>query len=253
MQEQKYDYPTEVITLPSEGKVYPESNPLSKGTVEIKYMTAKEEEILASQNLIKKGIVLDKLFESIIVDKNINPADIIVGDKNAIMLATRILAYGPSYEVEIYNSRDEKETVKIDLSKVQTKEIDTSILRRDNRYNFKTPSGYNLVIKLLSHGDEQKIDEEIKALSKFNKSGISAELTTRYRFIIVEVDGKSDTKSIVDFINNKFVTRDTRALREFIKTFQPDVVMEYEYEDPESGEKEVRPIPMGVGFFYPSI
>lgn len=253
MQEQKYDYPTEVITLPSEGKVYPESNPLSKGTVEIKYMTAKEEEILASQNLIKKGIVLDKLFESIIVDKDINPADIIVGDKNAIMLATRILAYGPSYEVEIYNSRDEKETVKIDLSKVQTKEIDTSILRRDNRYNFKTPSGYNLVIKLLSHGDEQKIDEEIKALSKFNKSGISAELTTRYRFIIVEVDGKSDTKSIVDFINNKFVTRDTRALREFIKTFQPDVVMEYEYEDPESGEKEVRPIPMGVGFFYPSI
>lgn len=253
MQEQKYDYPTEVITLPSEGKVYPESNPLSKGTVEIKYMTAKEEEILASQNLIKKGIVLDKLFESIIVDKDINPADIIVGDKNAIMLATRILAYGPSYEVEIYNSRDEKETVKIDLSKVQTKEIDTSILRRDNRYNFKTPSGYNLVIKLLSHGDEQKIDEEIKALSKLNKSGVSAELTTRYRFIIVEVDGKSDTKSIIDFINNKFVTRDTRALREFIKTFQPDVVMEYEYEDPESGEKEVRPIPMGVGFFYPSI
>lgn len=253
MQEKKYDFPTEVITLPSEGKVYPESNPLSKGTVEIKYMTAKEEEILASQNLIKKGIVLDKLFESIIVDKDINPADIIVGDKNAIMLATRILAYGPSYEVEIYNSRDEKETVKIDLSKVQTKEIDTSILRRDNRYNFKTPSGYNLVIKLLSHGDEQKIDEEIKALSKLNKSGVSAELTTRYRFIIVEVDGKTDTKSIIDFINNKFVTRDTRALREFIKTFQPDVVMEYEYEDPESGEKEVRPIPMGVGFFYPSI
>ena len=253
MQEKKYDFPTEVISLPSEGKVYPESNPLSKGTVEIKYMTAKEEEILASQNLIKKGIVLDKLFESIIVDKDINPADIIVGDKNAIMLATRILAYGPSYEVEILNSRDEKETVKIDLSKVQTKEIDTSILRRDNRYNFKTPSGYNLVIKLLSHGDEQKIDEEIKALSKLNKSGVSAELTTRYRFIIVEVDGKTDTKSIIDFINNKFVTRDTRALREFIKTFQPDIVMEYEYEDPESGEKEVRPIPMGVGFFYPSI
>ena len=253
MQEQKYDFPTEVITLPSQGLCYPESNPLSKGTIEIKYMTAREEEILASQNLIKRGVVLDKLFESIIVDKDINPSDIIVGDKNAIMLATRILAYGPSYEVEVYNNRDEKETVKIDLSKVQTKEIDTSILRRDNRYNFKTPSGYNLVIKLLSHGDEQKVDEEIKALSKLNKNGVSAELTTRYRFIIVEVDGKNDTKSIVDFINNKFVTKDTRALREFIKSIQPDVVLEYEYEDPESGEKEVRPIPMGVGFFYPSL
>lgn len=253
MQEQKYDFPTEVITLPSQGLCYPESNPLSKGTLEIKYMTAREEEILASANLIKKGIVLDKLFESIIVDKDINPSDIIIGDKNALMLATRILAYGPSYEVEVYNNRDEKETVKIDLSKVQTKEIDSSVLRRDNRYNFKTPSGYNLVVKLLSHGDEQKIDEEIKALSKFNKGGASGELTTRYRFIIVEVDGKSDTKSIVDFINNKFVTKDTRALREFIKSIQPDLVLEYEYEDPESGEKEVRPIPMGVGFFYPSL
>jgi hypothetical protein len=127
------------------------------------------------------------------------------------------------------------------------------LLKRTNRYDFTTPSGNKLVIKLLTHGDEQKIEEEIRALKKFNKSGVSAELTTRYRYIIVEVDGKTDTKSIVDFINNKFITRDTRALREFIKTIQPDILMEFEYEDPETGEKEVRPIPMGVGFFYPSI
>ena len=76
MAETNYDFPTEVITLPSEGKAYPESNPLSKGTIEIKYMTAKEEEILSSQNLIKKGVVLDKLFESIIVEKSINIDDI---------------------------------------------------------------------------------------------------------------------------------------------------------------------------------
>ena len=253
MQEQRYDFPTEVITLPSEGKCYPENNPLSKGTIEIKYMTAKEEEILASQNLIKKGVVLDKLFESIIVDKAINPNDILIGDKNAIMLATRILAYGPNYDVEIYGSDDEKQAIQIDLAKVKTKDINTSLLRADNRYTFTTPNGYKLVVKLLTHGDEQKIDQEIKALSKLNKSGVSAELTTRYRHIILEVDGKTDTKSIVDFINYKFVTKDTRALREFIKTINPDIAMEYEYEDPETGEKEVRPIPMGVGFFYPSI
>lgn len=253
MQEKKYDFPTEVITLPSEGKVYPQSNPLSKGTIEIKYMTAREEEILASPNLIKKGVVLDKLFESIIVDKDINPSDIVVGDKNAIMLATRILAYGPEYEVEVSDDYGQKHTIKIDLSKVRTKEIDTSLLSSENRYEFKTPSGYNLVLRLLSHGDELKIDDDIKALSKFNKGGVTGELTTRYRYMIAEVDGKSDTKSIVDFINNKFISRDTKAVREFIKSIQPDVVMEYEYEDPESGEKEVRPIPMGVGFFYPSI
>jgi len=84
-----HDYPTEFIDLPSKGLVYPENNPLSSGRVEIKYMTAREEEILSSQNLIKKGIVLDKLFESIIVDKKVNPDDIILGDKNAIMLAKR--------------------------------------------------------------------------------------------------------------------------------------------------------------------
>jgi len=252
MQEQKYDFPTEVISLPSEGKVYPQSNPLSRGTIEIKYMTAREEEILASPNLIKKGVVLDKLFESIIVDKNINPSDIVVGDKNAIMLATRILAYGPEYEVEVADDSGEKHTVKIDLSKVKTKEIDTSLLNGENRYSFKTHSGYNLVLRLLSHGDELKIDEDIKALSKFNKGGVSGELTTRYRYMIAEVDGKSDTKTIVDFINNKFISRDTKSVREFIKSIQPDIIMEYEYEDPESGEKEVRPIPMGVGFFYPS-
>lgn len=252
MQEQKYDFPTEVISLPSEGKVYPQSNPLSKGTVEIKYMTAREEEILASPNLIKKGVVLDKLFESIIVDKDINPSDIVVGDKNAIMLATRILAYGPEYEVEVSDDLGQKHIVKIDLSKVKTKEIDTSLLNSENRYAFKTPSGYNLVLRLLSHGDELKIDDDIKALSKFNKGGVTGELTTRYRYMIAEVDGKSDTKTIVDFINNRFISRDTKAVREFIKSIQPDIVMEYEYEDPESGEKEVRPIPMGVGFFYPS-
>ena len=253
MAESNYDFPTEVITLPSEGKAYPESNPLSKGTVEIKYMTAKEEEILSSQNLIKKGVVLDKLFESIIVEKSINIDDILIGDKNAIMLATRILAYGPQYEVETYGSGDEKEMVSIDLTSIRTKDIDASKLKRDNRYDFTTPSGNKLVIKLLTHGDEGKIDADIKALSKFNKGGVSSELTTRYRYMIQSVDGKEDMKSITDFINNKFITRDTRAMREFIKEISPDVVMEYEYEDPETGEKEVRPIPMGVGFFYPSL
>ena len=115
-----YDFPTEVITLPSQGKCYPESNPLSKGTIEIKYMTAKEEEILASQNLIRKGVVLDKLFESIIVDKDVNIDDILIGDKNAIMLSARILGYGPEYKIQQEKEFGEKEDITVDLSKVQT-------------------------------------------------------------------------------------------------------------------------------------
>ena len=252
MAEQNYDFPTEVITLPSEGKGYPESSPLSKGTIEIKYMTAREEEILTSQNLIKKGIVLNKLFESIVIDKDVNVDDILLGDKNAIMLATRILAYGAKYPIEITGNDGEKEQIDVDLSKVQTKDVDLSKLRRDNRYEFITPSGNKMLFKLLTHGDEQKIDADIKALAKFNKGGISSELTTRYRYMIQEIDGKSDTKSITDFINNRFLAKDTRAFREHIRDISPDINMEFDYENPETGEKEVRSIPMGVGFFWPT-
>jgi len=247
-----YDFPTEVISLPSQGKCYPEGNPLSSGQIEIKYMTAKEEEILASQNLIRKGVVLDKLFESIIVDKNINVDDILIGDKNAIMLATRILGYGSQYKIQMEGELGEKNEISVDLGKVQTKEIDFDKLNRENNYTFTTKSGTVLEYKLLSHGDEKKIDADVKALERLTKGGTSSELTTRYRYMITSVDGTTDTKSITDFINNRFLTIDTRAFREEVRKIQPDVNMEFEYEDPQTGEMEVRPIPMGVGFFWPS-
>ena len=247
-----YDFPTEVISLPSQGKCYPESNPLSKGQVEIKYMTAKEEEILASQNLIRKGVVLDKLFESIIVDKGVNVDDILIGDKNAIMLATRILGYGKDYVIETEDGLGDKESITVDLSKIQTKEVDFEKLNQENKYQFTTSTGVVIEYKFLSHGDEKKIEADIRALDRLNKGGVSAEITTRYRHMILSVDGKDDVKSITDFINNKFLTKDTRAFRKELSSLQPDVVMEYEYDNEESGEKETRPIPMGVGFFWPT-
>ena len=248
----KYDFPTEVITLPSEGKCYPEDHPLSSGELEIKYMTAKEEEILASQNLISKGVVLDKLFESIIADKKINIDDIIIGDKNAIVLATRILGYGPEYKIQVPSIEGQTE-IQIDLSKVQTKDVDLDILNRENIYEWVTPVGKNVIKwRMLTHGDEKMIDTDVRAMNRLNKDGASAELTTRYRYMIKSVDGKEDTKSIVDFVNNKFLARDTRAFRTHIKELQPDMKMEFEYDNPNTGEKEMTPIPMGVGFFWPS-
>jgi hypothetical protein len=247
-----YDFPTEVISLPSEGKGYSEESPLSKGEIEIKYMTAREEEILSSQNLIKKGVVLDMLFESIIADSSINPDDILIGDKNAIVLATRILGYGPQYNVEIPIG-DSTEKVTIDLSKVETNDIPSSKLNSKNEYTFVTPIGKNkIVFKLLTHGEEKKIDADVKAMTRLNKGGVTPELTTRYRYMIKSVDGKEDTKSIVDFIGNKFLARDTREFRNNIKGLQPDMKMEFEFDNPITGEREVTPIPMGVGFFWPT-
>ena len=214
-------------------------------------MTAKEEEILASQNLVRKGVVIDKLFESIIVD-NVNIDDIVLGDKNAILLAARLLGYGPEYKIEVTDEYGDPQEVTVDLSKVQTKEVDLELLSSENKYEFTTPHGKNkLEFKILTHGDEKKIDADIKALQRLNK-GISAELTTRYRYMILSVDGESDTKSITNFINNKFITRDTKAFREYIGKITPDINMEFDYENPTTGEKEKRPIPMGVGFFWPT-
>jgi hypothetical protein len=247
----QYDFATEIVALPSEGKCYPESNPLSTGQIELKYMTAREEEILSTQSLIKKGVVLDKLFEAIIVDKKVNPDDILLGDKNAIMLATRILGYGPEYKIEISLDNGDKQEITVDLGKVQTKEIDFTKLSKDNRYTFKTSTGNEIVFRLLTHGDEKKIDMDVKAMQRLTKDG-GNELTTRYRYMIVSVDGKDDTKSITDFINNRFLARDTKAFREHLKELQPDIKMEFDFINPETGETEVRPIPMGVGFFWPT-
>ena len=94
MAEEKRKFPSEVVDLPSKGLLYPKDHPCSSGQIEIKYMTAKEEDILTSRNLIQKGVVLDKLMESVIIQEGVTLDDLLLGDKNAIMIATRILGYG---------------------------------------------------------------------------------------------------------------------------------------------------------------
>ena len=96
-------FPSEIIDLPSEGKVYSKNSPLANGKIELKYMTAREEDILTSQNLIKKGVVINKLLDSLILSEGIKADDLILGDKNAVMVAARILAYGPEYTCDIIN------------------------------------------------------------------------------------------------------------------------------------------------------
>lgn len=251
MSEKHFDFPTQVLDLPSKGKLYPKEHPLSSGQITIKYMTAKEEDILSSTNLIKKGIVLDKLFESIIVD-SVNPDDILIGDKNAIVLATRLLGYGPDYKISFFSSKLAKtiETT-VDLSEIKTKDVDLSSYNYKNEFEFITPLGKNkIVFKLLTHGDEKAIDKDIQALEKLNKD-TSFDITTRLRYMIKSVDGNSEIGRITKFINNEFLARDSKAFREYVKKVSPDMNMNFEYVH-EDGEKEVAPITMGVGFFWPS-
>ena len=253
----KFDFPTEIVDLPSGGKLYPEGHPLSKGTVEIKYMTAREEDILSSQNLIRKGVVLDKLFESVVVEEGLDIGDIFIGDKNAILLATRILGYGKDYQVEVtdpFTGETQKET--IDLSQIQIKEVDEKLLSSDNRYSVTLPvSKKEVVLKLLTHKDETDIAAELQALQRLQKKGqdsVSQEMSTRLRYIVQEVDGNTDRGFINNYVKNNLLARESKFIRDYIRQISPDLDLKYQFTSDITGETEALDIPFGVGFFYPS-
>ncbi len=245
MSESKLKFPTEMVELPSNGIVYPKENPLSSGKVEMKYMTAKEEDILTNQSYIQKGTVLDKLLEKLIVSE-CNYKDLIVGDKNALLIAARILGYGNDYE---FTYRNEK--IKVDLSTLENREFDKSQFEQgQNEFPFTCPkSETTLTFKLLNHGDEMKIDSELKGLKKINKNA-SPELSTRLKHMIVSVDGSDDKKDIRDFVDNYFLAQDSRAFRNHIKDFQPDVNLKIPVDTVEGGEEDIT-IPIGLTFFWP--
>lgn len=238
-------FPTEIVELPSKGLVYPEDNPLSSGKIEMKYMTAKEEDILTNQNYINNGTVIDELLKSLIVSK-INYKDLIVGDKNAIMIAARVLGYGKDYSFT-YNNEEHV----VDLSTISNKEFDEeNFTKGKNEFTFTLPTSNTvLTYKLLTQHDESKIETEIKGLKKLNKL-VSPELSTRLKHMILSVNGDTDKKTIRDFVDNYFLAKDSRAFREHIKTTQPDVNLTYEIEGPDGDVKNID-IPIGITFFWP--
>ena len=242
------NFPTEVVDLPSQGLLYPKDSPLSSGKIEVKYMTAKEEDILTSANLIKKGIVVEKLIESLVVDKSIDIDTILVGDKNAILIASRILAYGKEYEVEI-----DGQTVKVDLTTLKDKEVDKSVFTKGvNEFEFELPATKRkLTFKLLTSGDEKSIDTEIKGYEKIG-DGIGYDLTTRLKNMILSIDGDTKRASINSFVDNEFLSRDSLAFRTYANKIMPDVDMTSEYIDEDGEEKEFT-VPMTVQFLWPTI
>jgi len=245
MKETKQQFPAEEVTLPSQGLLYPEDSPLRSGILEMKYMTAREEDILTNVNLIENGTVIDKLLESLIVTP-INFNDLLTGDKDAILIAARILGYGSDYTFD-YNG----EELNIDLTTIKDKQLDESlILEGKNEFSFTLPtSKKEVTFKFLTHGDEQKINRELKGLKKLNKNSHN-DLTTRMKHIITSIDGDYETKTIREFVDNEFLARDARELRNYISQIQPSVDLSYDYED-QRGNIITIDIPVGINFFWP--
>jgi len=233
---------TEVVDLPSKGYLYSKDSPLAEGKIEIKYMTAKEEDILTNSSYIQKGTVLDKLFQSLIVSK-INYNDLLIGDKNAIMIAARILGYGKDYN---FSYQGVEETV--DLTDINNIEINEELFKSGkNEFSYTFPhSGNEITFKLLTHGDEMKIQRELEGLKKINKNE-DPTLTTRLKHMLLSVEGKTDKKDIREFVDKYLLARDARALREYIKSMSPDVDLTFF----PTGSETTKSIPIGVRFFWP--
>ena len=232
-------FPSEIIDLPSQGLLYPEDNPLSSGKAEIKYMTAKEEDVLTNQNYIEKGIVLDKLLENVLV--NANPKDLVIGDKNAVLVATRILGYGNDYKFMLGGNE-----YTIDLTTLENKEFDKSLVTKGkNEFSYKLPSsGKSIKFKILNGHDESKINRELEGLKKVSKN--PPELSTRLKYMITSVEGETESKAIRNFVDTYFLARDSRSFRQYVREVQPDIDLSTTLD---SGE-EVR-VPIGLDFFWP--
>jgi len=238
-------FPTEMVELPSKGLLYPENHPLASGKIEMKYMTAKEEDILTNRAYIEKGVVIDKLLQSLIVTK-FDYNDLLLVDKNAIMIAARVLGYGKDYE---FMYKGDKCTV--DLSTLEPNKVDESLWKKGkNEFTYTLPTtGHILTFKLLTHGDDKKINEEIKGLQKLNKDS-NPELTTRLKHIIAAVDGNAESKTVRQFVDTMLLARDARSLREYIRSVTPEVEIKFDY-DGLNGVEEGASVPINLNFFWP--
>ena len=242
-----YKFTTEFVDLPSKGHFYIDGHPLSSGKVELKYMTAKEEDILTSQNLIKQGKVIDVLLQSLIVDKKIKLDDLLIGDKNAIMVAARTLGYGKKYQFN-YDGVEQE----VDLTTLEPFNIDVKkFTKGQNKFDYTLPNSERTIeFKLLTGMDEKRIDAEIKAREKLTKEQ-SSELTTRLKHMILSVDGKTEKSYINNFVDNEFLSLDSLEFRKYLTSITPDVDMSTTIMDSDGKELEVT-IPVTVRFFWPN-
>jgi len=248
----EHNFPTEVINLPSKGLLYPEDSPLRSGTIEIKYMTAKEEDILSTTSYIKNGIVLDKICESIIVTPGVKYNDLLIGDKNALLLAARIYGYGPEYNTTVTKSDGSTVKLSVDLTQVGNKYFDSSLITPGtNHFSLELPmSKKTIEFQLLTVGKQKEIEADVKGLKSLGPNKPEQNLTVRLRHMITSVDGNSDIGTINKFVNN-MLARDSRAFREYVQEVQPDINLNIQTEDPNTGETFRGDVTIGVDLLYP--
>ena len=251
MAESKFTVPTEIVDLPSKGLLYPSTSPLSSGSVELKYMTAKEEDILTNVNLLRQGIAIEKMLKSIIKSP-ISYEDLTLGDRNALLVSARILGYGKDYVLKITNpTTGESEEITVDLQTLKYKEVDFTVFQ-NGEVTYELPFSKNVVtFKVLTVGDDKKIDEEAKAIKK--TLGYEPGASERLKYQITSVNGDRTQKTIRDFIDSgALLARDSNPLRQYMSSVTPDIDMSTTVTFKDGTELEID-VPMTSEFFFPGL
>lgn len=252
----KTTLPTITVNLPSKGYFYPTSSPLSSGTIEIYQVTARHEDILSNTNYLKKGIVLDEFLKALIATPNVSINDLLIGDKNALFIASRKSAYGEIYTTKIKCPEcDVESNIDINLDELVEKAFKLeNYTKGENKFTFVLPtSGRTVTWSFMTHKDEADIDQELKALAKLGANATAPEITTRLKYSIKSIDGDTDKVKIKSFVDNQLPAKDSMALRRHIREMTPDLDMSFNFVCPACGHQAKMTVPLGASFFWPNL
>tara|TARA_R110000744_G_C19333318_1_gene558793 strand:+ start:662 stop:1540 length:879 start_codon:yes stop_codon:yes gene_type:complete len=248
-----FEVPRDFVPLPSMGKVYPVSSPLyNKEEVEVRHLTAADEDVLTSRSLLRSGKAIDALLSNCLVDKSIDPQELLSGDKNAVLTFLRVSGYGPEYKVEIdCPSCGENINHTFDLSKLEMNPLDIEpAVQGENNFVTTLPTGTTVGFKFLNSAEEKEISDTLEKLKKMTKSPIDKNVTTRLKNQLISVNGNTDGGYIAQYVDSMPV-RDSRSLRKYMDDNSPDVIMKQEYGCPHCGDEQEVEIPITVSFFWP--
>jgi len=250
-----WEVPVESIPLPTRGTIYdPDSKLYNLSSIQIKAMTAKEEDILASPAFHKEGTALTHLMHSCLIDKTINCEDMINGDRMALMIGIRVTGYGPEYHAagNCQSCNTNNEFI-VDLTTLPIKRLQISPVRAGvNEFEFKLPvTKKSVVFKYVTAREERERNAAIKSMQKVTGAQISNNITSFLENSIVSVEGQKDRMKIKHFVMN-MPAFDSRALRKFITENEPGMDMSCKFFCKNCGHENTLNMPMSTEFFWPS-
>ena len=252
--------PTEVVDLPSKGLFYPETHPLhNKDTIEIRFMTAKDEDTLTNQSLLKKGLALEKVLQDIIVDKRVTPDSLLIGDKNAIVIAARRSAYGADYETKVncpscgkiqqhnfdlndYDLNDPLDNEKLESLSIERTELNTFIFTLPV---LKVP----VEIRLLTGRDETFIAQKAREAQQAKKD-LDSVVVMQLRLMIKSINNISDPNIIAEACTI-LPARDSKVIREVYKEISPNIQLVHNFECRSCSYEARMEVPFTADFFWP--